>query len=192
MHESPCSAMEEGTAVHTRTALRAFVLAVAAAVVAVYVLVASVPPAALTLPLMDRASVKALVPEGWAFFTKSPLTPSPRVYLRDSAGQWNVSPSGPLAVPADAFGLNRTLRARGTEVALLLQNVEAPASWQTCTKEVTACLPDATALVTVRNPEQVPTICGQVAFVQQKTLPWAWRNTETIMPSQFLVAQVQC
>jgi len=166
------------------------VLAVAVLSVA-YVLHAALPASPFTLPGPPARTVRALVPQGWAFFTKSPRSRSAEVFQHQADGSWRDLTAGPRARPGQLMGLDRLGRAQGTEVAMLLAVVPAE-SWRACERAPTDCLSAAAVAHTIRNRSSHHSVCGEVGLVIQDVLPWAWRDAPTTMPSKVLRVRVQC
>jgi antimicrobial peptide system SdpA family protein len=159
-------------------------------------LVAAVLSAALPASAFDpfptgvKRTVAAALPEGWSFFTKSPRDPSTVVYGREPDGRWRDITAGPSARPGRLMGLNRAGRAQGTEIAVLTDQMPAGA-WQHCDRPPLDCLSGATVSATVTNTSH-RTVCGDVGFVVQEVLPWAWRDAPTVMPSNVARVRVAC
>jgi antimicrobial peptide system SdpA family protein len=143
-----------------------------ACVLTLWAVHAAMPPNAVQLPLESSRTMQVLFPEGWAFFTADPTAVYPQAYEL-----------GP--------GLDRSRRAQGTEMALVLQGVPA-ADWRNCSGGPTTCLSAAPTAVHVVNTSTLQNLCGDVGFVEQQMLPWAWRNTATVMPSQVVRVEVRC
>jgi antimicrobial peptide system SdpA family protein len=137
-----------------------------------------------------KQAVSALAPEGWAFFTRSARLPTPVPYQYGSDGRWRSLSVGPLARPGNAMGVDRAGRAQGTEVATLLDPVPRGV-WHRCERDPLVCLTETSVDATVANTSH-RTICGDVGFVIQEVLPWAWRNSPTIMPSKVVRVHVTC
>jgi antimicrobial peptide system SdpA family protein len=167
----------------------ALALAAAAVAVLVYAVHAAMPANPIQLPLENPTSVRLLLPQGWAFFTASPRTVYPQAYER-SAGRW-VHQGGSLAVPSGLLGLNRSGRARSSEIALLVQDVPGT-QWRPCSTDPLRCLAASPVSAHLVNTSALRNLCGAVGFVQQQVLPWAWRGTATIMPSLVLRTEVSC
>jgi antimicrobial peptide system SdpA family protein len=183
-----------------RAGRRVLTAAVVAVLSALYVLQASLPHNAFPLPFQHAIYVKQFVPEGWAFFTRSPRTVYPVVYKPDADGRWSRWSTLSLATPSQAMGLNRSRRAEGTQVALILQDVPASA-WTACSDVPATCLArtaqpaqpaQSVQPLTLTNDSTHRSICGLVGFVRQDVLPWAWRDSGTTMPSRVMVARVTC
>ncbi len=161
-------------------------VATAAAALALY---AALPSNAIQIPQGVTQVSMQLAPEGWAFFTASPRTVYPQAYELSRTGAW-LPKGGSLVVPSDLFGLDRSQRAQGTEIALLIQNVPAR-DWRACGGVPAHCL-SADLAVHLTNTSTLDDLCGEVGFVRQQVLPWAWRGTGTVMPSLVLRAEVSC
>jgi antimicrobial peptide system SdpA family protein len=161
-----------------------------ACVLTLWAVHAAMPPNAVQLPLESSRTMQVLFPEGWAFFTADPTAVYPQAYELGPGGRW-IATGGSLAVPSDLFGLDRSRRAQGTEMALVLQGVPA-ADWRNCSGGPTTCLSAAPTAVHVVNTSTLQNLCGDVGFVEQQMLPWAWRNTATVMPSQVVRVEVRC
>jgi antimicrobial peptide system SdpA family protein len=170
-----------------RAVLGLAAVAVTVAGLAVY---PALPPNAIQIPQGVTQAARLLVPEGWAFFTASPRTVYPQAYELSRRGTWRDQ-GGSLAVPSDLFGLDRSLRAEGTEIALLVQSVPARA-WRDCGSVPARCLSAAPVAVRLVNTSTLDNLCGDVGFVRQQVLPWAWRDSGTVMPSLVLRAEVSC
>ena len=136
-----------------------------------------------------KTVVRTLMPEGWAFFTKSPRSPNPLAYQYVD-GRWQNVTAGPLAVPDDLMGLDRGSRAQGTEMAILLAKLSKD-DWRECEEMPSTCLSQMDGSKRISNPSH-QTICGDIGFVIQEVLPWAWRDAPTVMPSRTARARVAC
>lgn len=150
-----------------------------------YLVRAVVPVAAMPAP-PGRTVARALVPEGWAFFTRDPRRPSPVAYTTDRDGRWRLAP-GRSRGPA---GLDKRDRARSAEIALLMDRLTGTA-WTKCDREPAACLATARETETA-NTATVRTLCGDVGIVLQEVLPWAWNDLPTVLPSRVARLTVTC
>jgi len=112
----PVAPPQDAERVQARLGRRIATVAVLALVVVVYVLQAALPVTAFTLPFDRSQQIRSLVPEGWAFFTKSPRIPDPTIYGLDSGGGWRTLTEGPQANPTrdSLLGLDRLSRSQGT------------------------------------------------------------------------------
>lgn len=127
-----------------------------------------------------RADVVAIVPERWAFFTKSPRDETMTAYARESDGQWRETTGFPRAQPQHAFGMSRTVRAAGIELGLLQMNASGQ-EWQDCNtgESANTCIEGVAATetpVAVSNPTPEPLLCGDIALVGETPAPWAYAH----------------
>jgi antimicrobial peptide system SdpA family protein len=150
----------------------------------------SLPANAIQASVGLTRTVQTLMPQGWGFFTASPLTVYPQAFERSADGDW-VNQGGSLAVPSDLFGLDRSRRALGAEIALLIQYIPGH-DWRTCGQVPTRCLDRVPVAAHLVNTSTLDNLCGNVGFVRQQVLPWAWRGTRTVMPSLVVRAEVSC
>lgn len=173
------------------------VLAVTAvwSVAILYVAQVHVPKNVLSLPgqKQARTTVTNVAPQGWAFFTKSARDVEVLPYRRTANGTWTSLALTPHSSPRNAFGLDRASRSQGIEISLLL-NLAEKKEWKECEDGLADCLADAKASRKVENPSPEPTVCGRVALVQEKPVPWAWRDLvdERSTPERFLTLDVTC
>jgi antimicrobial peptide system SdpA family protein len=157
-----------------------------------YAVFPALPYSAVRLPPVAAARAMALVPQGWAFFTRDPREEKQTVFRRGPDG-WRSVLLAPHGRASNAFGFRRASRAQGVELALLV--VPQPDSaYVDCTGPVDACLARLPAGVPVRSISPQPTMCGTLAVVHQKPLPWAWlpSRDRVTMPSRILPLEVAC
>ncbi len=170
-------------------------LAVVWGVVALYVAQVHVPRNVLTLPGQSQVkyTVANFAPQGWAFFTKSPRDPDVLPYGQNPNGTWTSLNLAPHANPHNAFGLDRRSRSQGIEIALLLDRA-TDKDWKDCEDDLNGCLADARPVRKVANPSPEATLCGTVALVQEKPVPYGWRDLtdDRLMPERFIVLDVSC
>ncbi|GGO21744.1 SdpA family antimicrobial peptide system protein [Micromonospora parathelypteridis] len=159
--------------------------AVVAVLLVGYLTRAVLPVAAMPAP-PGRSVARALVPEGWAFFTRDPRRPSPVAYAADRDGRWRLA-SGGSRGPA---GLDKRDRARSAEISLLTRRLHGSA-WTECDGEPSTCLAAAPATA-VANTATVRTLCGDTGIVLQEVLPWAWNDLPTVLPSRVARLTVTC
>jgi antimicrobial peptide system SdpA family protein len=119
-----------------------------------------------------RKYVAMSVPQGWAFFTKPPDDPEIGVYDAQTGRSALATPQTRVE---NAFGLSRTQRAQGPELATLASQITG---WKTCETKTRDCLkvewdeqPER-----VRNESFVRTICGPVFVTSERPVPWAYRD----------------
>jgi antimicrobial peptide system SdpA family protein len=126
-----------------------------------------------------RVELNTIAGQDFAFFTRSPETEQIMAYRLDPdrtvAASLLVTPQ---AKPSNLFGLSRTQRAQGPELANLVRAVPAN-TWVDCvgldrTTCVKAVLRQPKAFL--RNTSPVPTVCGQVVLAAERTTKWAYRR----------------
>jgi len=132
-----------------------------------------------TQAIVLRAELNTVAGQNFAFFTRSPET--------EQVDAYRVNPDGtigasllvtPQTRTANLFGLSRTQRAQGPEMANLIHKVP-PDAWVDCTSlDRTTCF--AAILhqpeVELQNDSPVPTVCGSVALTAESTVKWAYRR----------------
>jgi antimicrobial peptide system SdpA family protein len=150
---------------------------------------AGIASVAATLPsniLWERNQLRALRVElntiagqSFAFFTRSPQTEQIMAYRLGPDGTAAVSLLvTPQAKAANLFGLSRTQRAQGPELANLMHAV-ADTAWADCTGlDRAACIGQVAGRrkVLLRNTSPVPTVCGLVLLTAERTTKWAYRR----------------
>jgi antimicrobial peptide system SdpA family protein len=163
-----------------RLGRRCAIAGLAGLLVAVAVLVTALPATPFAVPGAGR--VRALAPQGWGFFTRSPRLPATVPYGRTPDGGWRSLHGGPRANPKYLMGLDRRPRAAIMELDLLRAQVPQH-SWARCEREPAACLAALPTGPAVHNSFPRHTVCGDVGLVDQEVLPWAWRELPTTMPA---------
>jgi antimicrobial peptide system SdpA family protein len=142
------------------------------------------------LPPKGKQAVAAVVPEGWAFFTRNPRLPSLVPYQFGPDSRWHSVAAGRNTRSNDAMGVDRAGRAQGVELAILVEHVPGSV-WHRCGEDPLVCLSNAQVSATFENVSH-RTICGDVGFVVQDVLPWAWRYSPALMPSKVVRVRVTC
>lgn len=119
-----------------------------------------------------RTYVAMSVPQGWAFFTKPADDPEIGAYDVDTGRSILATPQTKIE---NLFGLSRTQRAQGPELASLASQatnwVECDLRSHGCAKPGIDELPDK-----VRNDAFVRTVCGEVVLTSERPTPWAYRE----------------
>jgi sporulation delaying protein A len=122
--------------------------------------------------LVLRAELNTVAGQNFAFFTRSPET--------DQVDAYRLYPDGtvgasllvtPQARTTNLFGVSRTQRAQGPEMANLIHAVP-PDAWADCTSlDRTSCFAGIRhqAPVELHNDSPVPTVC-------ESTVKWAYRR----------------
>jgi antimicrobial peptide system SdpA family protein len=143
--------------------------------------------------LAEQVKTALWAPQGWSFFTKDPREEKQTVYVRRGSA-WELVLLAPHDRPANILGLRRKSRAQGVEMALLLSGNAPAEDWHACTAPLQECLAQLPPGRAVRNTSPAPTMCGSVAIVLQKPIPWAWATSPrpVTMPSRILSLEVSC
>jgi antimicrobial peptide system SdpA family protein len=152
-------------------------LVAAYALIGAYALHGAAPHNPVPLPYERELRVNFFLPEGWAFFSKSPRDEQ-AVLLNKHPGQWVPSVPTSSAQPGQAFGLSRSGRRQWMEFGVLRQAGGSAARWYRCSVALADCLDRLPATDTVRNPVPFATICGTHVVVRHSPLPWAWARSE--------------
>jgi antimicrobial peptide system SdpA family protein len=165
--------------------------------IAVYSVHAVLPVNVLALPARDSLvlPVNAVVPQGWAFFTKSPRDPILSAYEYDEHGQAYRIPELTNADYRNLFGVNRRGRAIGTELAMLLDLIP-PERWVDCQPGDGGCLSRLRAGPPHRvvTPVPGPRLCGEVVLAEELVVPYAYRDLveETLLVNRAAYLVVEC
>jgi hypothetical protein len=71
--------------------------------------------------------------------------------------------------------------------------VDIPDSvWSDCTGPPTGCLSGRPAGPVIANSSPRRDVCGDIGFISQEVVPWAWRDMPTVMPSKVARVTVTC
>lgn len=161
-------------------------LALATGILVVSALSFSLPQTVLDLPIHVRANGRKFIPEGWQFFTRSPLASNIIPYSLTSSGWHSAAQDGTLS-PSHVFGWDRKSRAEGLEIGLLVAKVPSSA-WLQCTVLATTCLKAIPSELRLPTPVPAPTLCGTIGLANTPPLPWAYaRFTHTGSPTSTIV-----
>lgn len=135
----------------------------------------------LTLPL----------PQGWAFFTRSPQEPSLVIYREDAAGTEVRADDLPQSRARNLYGWSRDQRAQTTELAIVAQKIQ----FTDCDDYLSVCLatPQSTRQQIV-NSTNTRHFCGDYRIVVQYPVKWLYRHQtpEDTRASQFADVSLSC
>ncbi|WP_328554986.1 MULTISPECIES: SdpA family antimicrobial peptide system protein [unclassified Streptomyces] len=156
-----------------------YIFATTLAVMVAYLLVAlfyTLPSNALSSRHSKgaRQYFNEVTPQVWAFFTKDPEGVQIGTYAFDGKHSKNLLKT-PQGSPSNLFGLDRTQRAQGPEIAYINTSVT---QWQPCAGNLDVCLHEAAARPAekVKNRNPVRTVCGDSFITQERVVPWSYRN----------------
>jgi antimicrobial peptide system SdpA family protein len=121
-----------------------------------------------------RDAVLAIAPQRWEFFTASPKGRQYAAY-RTQTGESALSL--PQSKAANLFGVARTQRAQGPELAALHQQVS---NWTKCADKSASqrCIQRATKErpQALRNEARRRSLCGDLLLAQEKATPFEFRS----------------
>lgn len=148
-------------------------------VLGAYSISSSIPSTILTLPFFDEVKPNAVstMPQGWAFFSKSPRDPSIAPYRAEENSLTSLSML-PTTRVENLFGVSRNGRAQGVEVALI-SGGSVPADWTDCeSPDLHECaeLLREVEPKRVRNTVAAPSVCGGIILIQTTPVPWSFRQ----------------
>ncbi|WP_017587667.1 SdpA family antimicrobial peptide system protein [Nocardiopsis ganjiahuensis] len=133
-----------------------------------------------TLSVRDGGTVRTLfartMPQNWAFFTKPPNDPELVPYTADGDGSVDFASTMPNGSAENLYGLTRTQRAQGPEIANMANRIE---EWTDCGSLNGDCLSEVasgTPVQWVENTSPVPTLCGKVIIARTEPVPWPYRD----------------
>lgn len=160
----------------------------------IYSIHSIMPYNAVTLPFQRLIKTQAFFPQGWKFFTRSPREDASDAYVKDDSNNWgSIIQSN--SSPINFFGASRMTRAKSVESALLLLSAaENKIEWVKCDESPQICAEKIPSNGEIINTSPVPYICGEVLFILQPPVPWAWsRSKKPInMPSKIIKTNVVC
>ncbi|MEV0828180.1 SdpA family antimicrobial peptide system protein [Nonomuraea rubra] len=140
--------------------------------------------------------LRDLMPQGWAFFTKSPRGYTFKVMgLRDRTHVQISRKSQADAVWL--FGANRMMRSEEYEIASMVKD-SSSAGWTPCrVDDAEGCLvgidrDDFAQAATIVNRVEAPRFCGSVTLLRKKPVPWAWAGKREAMPQEYRIVNVRC
>jgi antimicrobial peptide system SdpA family protein len=138
-----------------------------------------------------KLTVTSLMPQGWAFFTKSPRLAYATPYLKVAGRFEVVEPRA--GVFADPRRLDRNFVIELEMLDRALAEVELTACAggdpQQCFDEL-----PLTPSATITSPLVEPTACGDVYVAMNKVAPWAWRGLaeQTLRTEHVALVTVSC
>jgi antimicrobial peptide system SdpA family protein len=159
--------------------------------VASYAIHAGMRPNPIKLPLENVDVVRAILPEGWRFFTKNAEEDNIFVYAR-VRDEWVPAIEESPTSMHFLLGANRTGRYRGVEMGLITAALGKNA-WTSCSGDPMRCLSEL-PLASIGPVSDRPTLCRELGLVQQPPVPWAWARSQrpVVMPSKVARVVVSC
>jgi sporulation delaying protein A len=134
-----------------------------------------------------KANLQVVMPQAWAFFTRSPEDPSLVPYLKgvrvDTLPQSSV---------VNLFGLTRNQRSQGTELALIANQIP---KFTACHNYLNECLSrPADTTYEFSNPTTAPFFCGTMRIVVQTPVRWSFRTQtpESVRVTEYADVDLSC
>jgi antimicrobial peptide system SdpA family protein len=124
-----------------------------------------------------RLAFNVLASEDYGFFTKNPQSDALRAFHEVGGSVYDVTTT-PQNKPTNLFGLSRTQRAQGPELANISD--QKSAAWVACptTKTESDCITAAFRrhAASVQNSSPVRTVCGDIVLADEVPVPWSYRK----------------
>ena len=136
----------------------------AVATIGTGVFVANQEDSAVAVPAREQTAIRAVLPEQWGFFTRSPREPSVVAITSDGDRLY------PNVQARYRFGADRTPRAVGIEIGVMLRSIPDDA-WIRCRSGIPDdCARDAPPTRVTGTPQ----LCGAVTLLRFTPAPWAF------------------
>lgn len=158
----------------------------------IYILVGSGPVNPLQPPREVRQNLIAIIPQGWAFFTRNPREAIDHIYKKVGT-EW-VYFSYTNSSFRNFFGIKREARALNVELAGLLSYISKE-KWKACEIGLNTFLRDSTLeAIRLDNESTIKSLCGDILIERRQSVPWAWsKSSDSIqMPSKLIQLNVVC
>lgn len=139
-----------------------------------------------------KRKYSALVPEGWAFFTRSATEKRVHTYRQDAAGRFYSLDSSDIR-GFGVLGINRYSRTAGMALADITTRI-AKDAWTDCEGSVRECLPKVKTTVKIASRMRVTPLCGRLIVREVEPVPWGWRASyqRVRLPSRIAKVDVTC
>lgn len=160
----------------------------------IYVFIAaihsSLPPNPIqSIPIFTELKINTWFTQSWGFYSKNPREDYFIILnLKDgkSAVEW------PHNKVKNLFGVKRFGRSQGIEAGLL-SNLIPKSKFTSCKEDPKTCFNKTKVTMEIDNPSPKPSICGDIGFIYQEPVPWAWSKSSKIeMPSKIVRVKVNC
>ena len=139
------------------------------------ILITSLPFNALKTQVAS-SSAKALVPQGWVFFTRNPREAQTYFYKREN-NKWRPVTSH-YSAPSNFFGISRKNRAFNARSAHISMSIK-PNSFLDCKNSIENCIAnfDKTKIDTLKYLPIFGNIHGDLVLEVSTPTPWAWKKS---------------
>lgn len=158
-----------------------------------YVFINTMPFNPMVTSPTSQMKLTGILPQGWAFFTKSPREPN-FIFYKVRNNKLELQGINNFSF-TNWLGFSRKARIIGAEGgAIVSQALEY--EWQKIkidiNKQMICC--DTTEQIKILN--QKPSsrfFCGEYIIQKNTTVPWAWSKSDNvIMPSEYIKVNVLC
>ena len=123
-----------------------------------------------------RTFFSSSLPQAWGFFVKPQLDGEYRAYRISDSRQFSRVDSFPNSSASNYFGISRSQRSQGPEIAQIVAQNE----WSDCISSIISeCLEGAKndhITTTAENTSKDKTICGNTVFLHTKPTVWSYRD----------------
>lgn len=122
-----------------------------------------------------------VLPEGWAFFSKSQRDPLVTPFIKDESGVLVSVSKFPSTQAEYLWGVSRNARAQGVEIGYLASQVPA-SEWHKCeSRQAAECIEELDSRpgfnpTRVNNPSPLNPTCGDVYLIENEPVAWSYRN----------------
>ena len=143
-------------------------------------------PIKLKLNLDNK--IYTFVPQGWAFFTRSPTEAQITIYEKDNDNKFKLMKHRHSEL-VNFFGLDRKVSKMFGELQLIKMNIRPNLYYNTTWNYQNNKFSQIPREVNiVKNDMQNPILCGEYLVVYQKAIPWAWytSTTKIVMPAKII------
>jgi len=129
----------------------------------------------------------ALLPQGWAFFTRDPREERVTAWIRRGDG-WEVVDQRGSSLSA-FMGLRRSASVLGVELGTLAAKLPEE-RWVAAADPRNPTATGATLPpMEVRDDSVAPRLCGDLVLSKAEPVPWAWSRSRTPVPMPTRVAR---
>jgi antimicrobial peptide system SdpA family protein len=150
-------------------------------------------PASDLFPVTSN-DMRRLLPEGFGFFTRDAREPLLLIYEKKDNGVKMITMNN--TTTGNVYGLVRSHRAFGIEVANLMSLLGNDKTWHACGSNgfIDCMLTSELPVVALEKPVPYTFLCGEYYLVETERLPWAWSEIfdQKNMPSKILRVSISC
>ncbi|MDK7375602.1 MULTISPECIES: SdpA family antimicrobial peptide system protein [Weeksella] len=139
-----------------------------------YMIVISVPNNALSLnnSVFNNSKMNALLPEGWAFFTRSPREEQVYIYTYKDLNKVSLKNTD----ISQFLGIKRKNRFIQDKLGKIVSGIESKYWFKYNTSKDIEHILDSLNYITVSVEK--PSLCGEYIIEVRRTMPWAYYKSE--------------